>query len=119
MGLMFPKQAPAIKDAKHTGFIHELVCVICGNPEVQQHHLLRGRTRRGQYRAGDNESLPMCARHHNVGPDALHEMIKHGIDEPEFFALHGIKDYVGLSDAIYVNSGDYEACMALIEGARA
>lgn len=108
-----------VKDPKHVSFCHQLVCVICGNPEVHFHHLMRGKTRRGQYKAADNEGIPLCACHHNLGPESLHEVIKHGIDELEYMKMNGVPNPYGLASDLYASTGDYAECMALIEQHRA
>jgi hypothetical protein len=117
MGLAFPKIAHT-DDAKHVRFSHQLVCVICGNPEVHYHHLMRAKSRRGQYRSSGRDGLPLCPCHHNVGPESLHERIAKGEDEPEFFARHGINDPYGLAADLHAHTGDYEACMAIIASAK-
>lgn len=117
MNLLIPK-IEHITDPKHVKFAHQLGCVICGAPEVHFHHLRRAKSRRGQYRSGDNDGLPLCPRHHNYGEGSLHDSEKLGIAEPEYFAMHGINDPYGLARDIHANTGDYEACTHLIQQAR-
>lgn len=113
-----PKMAPRIDDPKHVGFLHQLVCVICGrHGDLHVHHLRRGKTRRGQYKAGDNEGLPLCPCHHNIGDESLHGQERFGVSEMEYFRQHGIEDPVALATELYLRSGDYETCMAAIEAA--
>lgn len=114
-----PKMAPVVKDKKHVGFLHQLVCVICGRGgDLHVHHLRRGQTRRGQYKAGDNEGLPLCPCHHNIGDASLHGQERFGVSELEYFRLHKIPAPVALATALHRHSGDYAACMDLIETAR-
>lgn len=113
-----PKMAPRIDSPKHVKFLHQLVCVICGAPEVHVHHLRRGLTRRGQYRAGDNEGLPLCPCHHNMGDESLHGRERFGEQEMEYLAARGIADPIGLTAALFANTGNYDACMDIIAAAR-
>lgn len=114
MGLMFPK-IQHIEDPEHISFEHQLVCVVCGNPEVHVHHLMRSPSRRGQRKSGSNHSLPLCFRCHNGSKESVHLS---AIPEPEWFALHGIHDPVGLAENLYALTGDYEACMEIIASAK-
>ena len=117
MSLAIPKIAHS-EDANHVKFSHQLVCVICGNPEVHYHHLMRAKSRRGQYRSSGRDGLPLCPRHHNIGPESLHERIAKGEDELEYFQNRGIAEPHQLAADLHDNTGDYSACMAIIEGAR-
>lgn len=110
-----PKMATRIASPKHLGFLHQLCCAICGALEVHVHHLRRGLTRRGQYRASDSEGLPLCPCHHNMGDQSLHGQERFGVDELAYLRTNGIPDPVGLVAALFRHTGDYVTCMSLIE----
>lgn len=117
MTLLLPK-IQVIEDPKHVRFAHQLECVICGGPAEHFHHLRRAKSRRGQYKAGDNHGLPLCCWHHNIGADSLHGQEQFGVTEPEYFERNGIADPYGLADGIYDHTGDHETCIELIRGSR-
>ena len=102
-----PKRPKPIKDKKHSKFLHELVCLCCGAVELVQHHLLRCPSRHGQYRAGDQHSVPLCRRHH----DELH--LGAGT-ENGFSERYGL-DLLTISNALWENTGDYEKCLNIIK----
>ena len=48
-----------------------LPCVICGAaPPSDAHHIICDRY--GTTKSSDFETIPLCKRHHQVGPDAIH-----------------------------------------------
>lgn len=73
-----------MKDKKHLRFVAGLPCYLCGNPEVQVHHLLRAGGHGMGKKTGDEWTIPLCVTHH----DMLHRCG----DEIQFFADQG-KDY--------------------------
>lgn len=113
------KLPPRIVDKKHVAFLHQLPCVLCGALEVHVHHLRRASSRRGQYKSGDDACLPLCPLHHNMGDQSLHGQEGEGVKEAQYFRLHGLADPYGLAPALYEHSGDYVACVRLIEESRA
>jgi len=74
-----------MKSRAYRQYISTIPCLICGNPEVQVHHLLRTGEHGIGKKSGDEWCVPLCVRHH----DQLH---RNG-DEVIFFGLHGF-DYV-------------------------
>ena len=103
-----PKAPKRIVDKAHSDFLHTLPCCLTGTrQQIIQHHILRAPSRKGG-RAGDNHSLPMS--------DVLHKILhdKEG-NELRFFAKYGIKDPVRLAERLYENTGDYAACIQILE----
>jgi len=57
-----------MKSRAYRQYISTLPCLICGNPEVQVHHLLRTGEHGMGKKSGDEWCVPLCVRHH----DELH-----------------------------------------------
>lgn len=76
-----------MKSRAYRQYISTIPCLICGNPEVQVHHLLRTGEHGMGKKSGDEWCVPLCVRHH----DELH---RNG-DEVIFFGLNG-KDYLDI-----------------------
>lgn len=73
-----------MKNKKHLKFVSQQYCLICQNPEVQVHHLLRADGIKGVGRkSSDCWAIPLCVRHH----DELH----HNGNEIKFFELYGLE----------------------------
>lgn len=85
------KRGKPIRDRKHIEAVKALPCIVCDTPPPSDaHHVICGRY--GQRRAGDDETIPLCKRHHQWGPEAIHEnkrawVERHGPD-------HGYLDEV-------------------------
>lgn len=49
-----------------------LPCVVCGAvPPSDAHHVISGRF--GSRKASDFDTIPLCKRHHQEGPEAIHQ----------------------------------------------
>jgi hypothetical protein len=56
---------------EHMRQVKGLPCVICGSaPPSEAHHVICDRY--GTRKANDFDTIPLCARHHREGPDAIH-----------------------------------------------
>jgi len=81
---MIPKRPKPWRSAAYLAFVRIFACLKCSAPPPSEaHHILRGDTRRGQYRAGDDETVPLCRKCHSE----LHDRVG---DEEAFF---GFIDY--------------------------
>ena len=68
MGL---KLARPTKSPKHLERVKMLPCIIChAPPPSDAHHCIHDRF--GTRKASDFEAIPLCKRHHQIGPDAIH-----------------------------------------------
>lgn len=68
-----PKQGKPKKTAagkRHMAKVARLPCIICGVYGVEVHHCIHDRF--GQEKASDFDTIPLCIRHHRIGPDAIH-----------------------------------------------
>lgn len=50
---------------------HEPVCVVCGNPRVQIHHIFHGTSRRA-FAEKYGYTIPLCMDHH-TGYNGIHQ----------------------------------------------
>ncbi len=65
------KPEKAKKDPERMHRVKQLPCVICGAPPPSDaHHCISGRY--SQRKAPDSMTVPLCKRHHQEGPDAIH-----------------------------------------------
>lgn len=72
MGQKAPRLAKGtVSGRKHMARVAGLPCVCCGCWPVEVHHCISGRF--GQRRASDLETIPLCPRHHRIGPESIHE----------------------------------------------
>ena len=56
----------------HMNRVKQLPCVVCGKTGPSDaHHVISGRF--GQRKSCDFATIPLCKRHHQHGPDAIHE----------------------------------------------
>ena len=78
-------KAPTAAERRHLNRIGEMPCLICDAPAAI-HHI----TSNGYYRITRTHRLvaPLCERHHQYGPDAVHT-----IGAANFHAMHGIDLY--------------------------
>ena len=55
------------------GYFRELepICVVCGNPTIQHHHIFHGTSRRG-FADKYGYIIPLCVDHH-VGFNGIHQ----------------------------------------------
>lgn len=52
--------------------VKRLPCCICGAPPPSEaHHCISGRY--SARKSSDWHTIPLCAKHHRIGPDAIHE----------------------------------------------
>lgn len=59
------------KAIEHMARVKMLPCVICGAaPPSDAHHVICDRY--GTAKSSDYETIPLCKRHHQDGPDAIH-----------------------------------------------
>ena len=69
---------------KHLEYVATFPCCICGQIEVQVHHLLRADPKRGMgRRSGDEFVIPLCQRHHqglHLCGNEIFYLGQHGID---------------------------------------
>lgn len=83
-------------DKQHLQYVASQPCMICGHRPVQAHHLLMPNTGfRGGVKAGDDDSVPLCFKHHAE----LHT--KYG-NEAKFFEAHGFLPDAGKVMARYL-----------------
>jgi hypothetical protein len=76
--MMFPKpqkqhksRAKSSKAQAHLKAVKWLPCVVCGSlPPNDAHHVFHDRY--SQAKASDYATIPLCKRHHQVGPEAIH-----------------------------------------------
>ena len=85
LGLKSPKPVRGTAAAKrHLARVKSLPCVICqAPPPSDAHHVICGRY--GSRKASDFDTIPLCKRHHQHGPEAIHNgkaswESKHGPD---------------------------------------
>ncbi len=86
LGLKQPKPVRGTAEAKrHLARVKQLPCVICAAPPPSDaHHVFHGRY--GSGKASDFDTIPLCKRHHQRGPEAIHN------DKPGWAERHGF-DY--------------------------
>ncbi len=116
------KRQPRRKEGSHLEFIRSLPCLICGTDwDIHAAHLRAGSLENGKRETGagekpnDSWTLPLCAEHHVLGPEA-----QHNSGELEWWKRHGIDPFV-VALALYRASqaGDRDAALAIVELARA
>lgn len=73
LGLKGAKPVNGTKAGRaHMALVKDLPCVICqAPPPSDAHHVFSGRF--GQAKASDFETIPLCKRHHQHGPEAIHQ----------------------------------------------
>lgn len=88
----FDKPKP---DPAYLNFVKQMPCCICGRPGPSDaHHPICERW--SQEKAPDRDAIPLCKKHHQWGPDAIHNgkeswVAKYGSD----------RDYIaGTQDAV-------------------
>ena len=87
LGLKEPRAKP---NPKHLAAVKMLPCVICyAPPPNDAHHCIHDRF--GSRKVPDEQTIPLCKRHHQDGPDAIHNgketwREKYGADH-EYLAL--------------------------------
>ena len=106
--MMIPKRPKPVTSKAHVSFLHSLICCICGNNAVEQHHILRAPSRHGTKRAGDQHSLPLCGPHHR-------ELHLGDNTENGFAERHNVS-LLEIADFLYQNTGDAEICEAYLKG---
>lgn len=68
LGLKVPKPKP---NRSHLRAVKSLPCIICGAPPPSDaHHCIHDRY--GMQRVADECTIPLCKKHHQDGPDAIH-----------------------------------------------
>ena len=73
------QRAPRKRDKGYLGYIAQLSCVICANPNVECAHLRAASAEHGKPDTGagrkpdDYWTLPLCAEHHRLSKEAQHE----------------------------------------------
>jgi len=72
LGLKKPKpERNTAKSREYMRRVKMLPCVICGAaPPSDAHHVICGRY--GQNKTSDFDTIPLCKRHHQNGPEAIH-----------------------------------------------
>ena len=71
------------KNPAYLAFIRTLPCEVCGAYPVEAAHVGAG-PRGFSAKCPDNETIPLCARHHRTGKDAHHVLGRN------FWSHHGI-----------------------------
>lgn len=95
------------RDPSYMGMVKQLPCVICGAPPPSDAHHCTHRPWVGEdspytqepsaaRRSGDRDTIPLCKRHHQDGPEAIHNgkaswRKKHG---PDFGYIRQTRDFV-------------------------
>lgn len=68
LGLKAPRPK---RNPDHLVRVKALPCVICGKPGPSDaHHCIHDRY--GTRKVPDEETIPLCKKHHQDGPDAIH-----------------------------------------------
>ena len=100
LGLKQPKpERNTTKSRAYMRRVKMLPCVICGAaPPSDAHHVICERY--GQSKTSDYDVIPLCKRHHQNGPEAIHNgkrswIEKHGND---FDYIPLVKKMLGDSD---------------------
>lgn len=103
-----------VRDKKYLAFIASLPCVICLSEPVECAHVRMAGEGKGYTgkatKPSDAWVLPLCPRHHRLGPEAQHAM-----NERKFWESHNI-DPIKLCRALYEISGEHEMATKLIRG---
>tara|TARA_Y100000004_G_C8927702_1_gene418377 strand:+ start:1064 stop:1384 length:321 start_codon:yes stop_codon:yes gene_type:complete len=88
------KKKTRYENKEHLLFVSTFPCMVCGAYPVQVHHLLKPRDgKRGWgLKAGDNNVVPLCQKHHAE----LHTKIG---NEFKFFKMHCDKEEAGMEYA--------------------
>lgn len=109
------KAQKRIRDDRHLAFIRTLPSVLTGRMGCEACHLRAGnptyrkkRTGKGQ-KPDDAWTLPLT-------PDEHRE--QHTMNELTFYRRHGLHDPWMLCQQLYAVSGDYEAAVKVLKGAR-
>lgn len=72
------QRRPRVKDGGHLDNIRQLPCIICGTHPVEAAHVRIGSRKHGKRPTGlgekpdDRWTIPLCARHHRLDPEAQH-----------------------------------------------
>ena len=66
LGEVRQKQGKRLINLKHLEYVRTFACYVCNRRPVQAHHSLwpTKTTRGASRRAGDDETAPMCPKHH-------------------------------------------------------
>lgn len=95
----------------HLKRVRLLPCLVCGSPNTEAHHLLRGVVRGMGRRADDSKVIPLCSRHHRD----LHQ----DGNETVYLAKRGILNPVRIADELFEASPDLEAMEEILGRAAA
>lgn len=102
------KEKP-IEDKNHRIFISTLPCASCQTPDLSQCAHLK---RRGKgYKAGDNETLPLCCQRYSINGCHADSEKK---EKVYFEKFGGFDKAMELAQALYDNTGNREKCLRLI-----
>ena len=83
-GPLGQKAAKPVRDASYIAIVKSLPCAVCSRPGPSDaHHCIHDRY--DQRKACDYDTIPLCKRHHQHGPEAIHNgkeswREKHGPD---------------------------------------
>jgi hypothetical protein len=106
---------PRVKSNAHLNFVRSLPCVCCmNNIETQAAHVRFSEILAGKRMVGTGEkpddgwTVPLCGSHHRE---------QHSKNERVFWESQGI-DPVYVAMALWINSGDYDAGMQVLQNAR-
>lgn len=119
-----PQRKPRIQHPAYLAGIRSLPCIICGtNHDVEAAHIRFSCRPAGKPLTGAGQkphdcwTLPLCAQHHQWGPDAQH-LSKHS--EREWWRAHDIDPiYAAALLWLHFSNDDWEAAMLVVENARA
>ena len=81
---------------EYIGLVKQLPCAVCGAAGPSDaHHVFHGRY--GTRRASDFDVIPLCKRHHQDGPEAIHNIketwaARHG---PDYSYIEQTRKLVG------------------------
>ncbi|MCK5445673.1 MAG: DUF968 domain-containing protein [Rhodospirillaceae bacterium] len=101
----------------HLILVRQMPCVIClTTHSIVCHHLMRNTVRGMGLKAPDTDVLPLCYWHHTASDDCAHDN-KCG-SEGAWFASKDILDPLGVARALYAITGNYEAMLGVITGAK-
>jgi len=97
--------------------IHDLPCILTGERPVEAAHLRSACRELGKRETGMQEKpddiyvVPLSPKKHRE---------QHSMNEIEFWGKHGYQwcEVVALSQALYLNRDNLEACQNIIQGAR-
>jgi hypothetical protein len=73
------------KHPEHLARVATLPCLACGAWPVEVHHVVGYADKAGRATKRDDRVVPLCDRHHNGGPLAVHALSHRG-----FYREHGL-----------------------------